>query len=98
MTEKSLSQFDLLVEQYLGLKSLEITEALLTLCGATLDGRALPLLRRRLREEREQVPLLEARGYLRMREKCEQLIASLIPLIAFLEEEASHDTASETQH
>jgi hypothetical protein len=49
-------------------------------------------------EEEAQVMQLEARGYIRMREKREQLIASLTPLIAVLEEEASHDTPSETEH
>jgi hypothetical protein len=83
--------FDRLVEQYLGLESMEITEELLGVCGATLDRRALPLLRRRLREEEKQVPLFEARGYVRTREKCEQLVASLRALIAALEE-TCHDT------
>lgn len=76
-----------LSEQYLGLESMEGTEELLELCGASIDRRALPLLKRRLQEEEEQVPLLEARGYVRMREKCEQLVASLRPVIAALEQE-----------
>jgi hypothetical protein len=76
-----------LAKQYLGRESMEVTEELLELCGASIDRRALPLLKRRLQEEEEQVPLLEARGYVRMREKCEQLIASLPPLIAALEQE-----------
>jgi hypothetical protein len=80
-----------LVEQYLGLESFEVTEELLELCGASIDVRALPRLRRRLREEEARVPLLEARGYIRMREKCEQIVASLKPLIAALEE-LCHDT------
>jgi hypothetical protein len=75
-----------LVEQYLGLESMEVTEELLDLCGAGIDTRALPLLKRRLCEEEAQIPLLEARGYVRMREKCEQLVASLQPLIAALEQ------------
>ena len=75
-----------LTEQYLGLESMEVTEELLDLCGASIDTRALPLLKRRLREEEAQVPILEARGYIRMREKSEQLVASLKPLIAVLEE------------
>lgn len=76
-----------LVEQYLGLESMEVTEDLLDLCGASIDTRALPLLRRRLSEEEAQIPLLEARGYVRMREKCEQLVARLRSLIAALEQE-----------
>ncbi|MGZ3646362.1 MAG: hypothetical protein ACXVCM_21215 [Ktedonobacteraceae bacterium] len=73
-------------EQYLGLESMEVTEELLELCGASIDTRALLLLKRRLHEEEVQVPLLQQRGYIRMREKCEQLIASLRPLIATLEQ------------
>ena len=76
-----------LVEQYLGLESMEVTEDLLDLCGVSIDARALPLLKRRLSEEEAQIPLLEARGYVRMREKCEQLVASLRSLIAALEQE-----------
>jgi hypothetical protein len=75
-----------LVERYLGLESMEVTEELLALCGASIDGRALPLLRQRLCEEEVQVPLLAARGYTRMGEKSEQLVASLRPLIATLEQ------------
>jgi hypothetical protein len=75
-----------LVEQYLGLESMEVTEELLELCGSSIDTRALLLLKRRLHEEEVQVPLLQQRGYIRMREKCEQLIASLRPLIATLEQ------------
>jgi hypothetical protein len=78
--------FDELVEQYLGLESMEVTEELLTLCGASIDPRALPLLRRRLYEEETQITLLETRGYVRMREKCQQLVASLRPLITALEQ------------
>jgi len=81
------SSFDQIVEQYLGLESMEVTEDLLELCGASIDARALPLLKRRLQEEEAQIPQLEARGYVRMREKCEQLVASLHPLIAALEQE-----------
>jgi hypothetical protein len=77
--------FDQLVGHYLGLESMEVTEELLNMCGASIDARALPLLRRRLREEEAQIPQLEARGYVRMREKCEQLAASLRPLIEALE-------------
>ena len=74
-----------LVEVYLLLESFEVTEELLDLCGATLDARALPLLKRRLQEEEQQVTSLEAKGYIRMREKSQQLAASLRPLIAALE-------------
>ncbi|SRR6266496_1787554 len=75
-----------LMEQYLGLESMEVTEDLLDLCGASIDIRALPLLKRRLQEEEAQLPQLEVRGYVRMREKCEQLVASLQPLIEALEQ------------
>jgi len=75
-----------LMEQYLGLESMEVTEELLNVCGASIDARALPLLRRRLHEEEAQIPQLETLGYVRMREKCEQLVASLRPLIAALEQ------------
>jgi hypothetical protein len=89
MTEQSKNpeQNDLtqLVEHYLGLESMEVTEELLDLCGASIDTRALPLLRRRLQEEEAQIPQLHQRGYIRMREKCEQLVASLQSLIATLE-------------
>jgi hypothetical protein len=76
---------DQLVEQYLALESLEVTEILLELCGASIDERALPLLKQRLHEEETQIPVLEERGYIRLREKSEQLVAALIPLIATLE-------------
>ena len=75
-----------LMESYLGLESLEVTEELLDLCGARLDTRALPVLRRRLQEEEGRAPRLERQGYLRMAEKSQQLVASLTPLIAALEE------------
>jgi len=80
-----------LVECYLGLESFEVTEELLDLCGASIDSQALPLLKRRLRAEEVQIPMLEARGYIRMREKSEQLVESLKPLIEVLEE-TDHDT------
>ena len=89
MTEQQ--RLDDLMEQYLGLESFEVTEELLDLCGATIDTQALPVLKRRLREEEAQIPTLEARGYIRMKEKSEQLAASLKPLIEALEETA-HDT------
>jgi hypothetical protein len=98
MTKQPEARLDQLLERYLGLESLEVTEELLNLWGASIDPRALPVLKRRLHEEQAQVTQLEARGYIRMREKSEQLMASLTPLIAALQEEASHDTASETQH
>ena len=81
------------VEQYLGLESMEVTEELLDLCGASIDARALPLLRLRLHEEETQIPQLEARGYVRMREKCEQLVASLRLLIAALEQVKQEEQA-----
>ena len=74
-----------LIEQYLVLESFEVTEELLSLCGATIDTRALPLLKRRLEEEKQQVILLQERGYIRMREKSEQLVKSLTLLIPALE-------------
>jgi hypothetical protein len=82
-TSNTLEQ---LTEQYLGLESMEVAEELLDLCGASIDTRALPLLRRRLHEEEAQIPQLDARGYVRMREKYEQLVVSLRPLIAALEQ------------
>ncbi len=82
-TPNSLEQ---LTERYLGLEAMEVTEELLDLCGASIDTRAVPLLKRRLCEEETQIPILEARGYIRIREKSEQLVASLKPLIAALEE------------
>jgi hypothetical protein len=93
MREQRIAQLDQLVERYLGLESLEVIEELLDICGASIDARALPMLRRRLREEEERVPLLEARGYIRLREKCEQLVANLKPLIAALEE-MCHDASN----
>jgi hypothetical protein len=74
-----------LIEQYLVLESFEVTEELLSLCGASIDTRALPLLKRRLEEEKQQVILLQERGYIRMREKSEQLVKSLTLLIPALE-------------
>ena len=82
-----------LIQRYLGLESFEVTEELLDLCGASIDARALPLLKRRLQEEEAQIPTLEARGYIRMREKSEQLVESLKSLIEALEE-TDHDTQS----
>jgi len=87
MKQLPADAFEHLVEQYLGLESLEVTEELLDLCGASMDARALRLLQRRLHEEEAQLPQLEARGYVRLREKGEQLVASLRSLIAVLEQE-----------
>ena len=87
MKQLPADAFEHLVEQYLGLESLEVTEELLDLCGASVDARALLLLQQRLQEEEAQLPQLEARGYVRLREKGEQLIASLRQLIAVLEQE-----------
>jgi hypothetical protein len=87
MKQPTADTFDHLVEQCLGLESLEVTEELLDLCGASIDARALPLLRQRLHEEEAWLPQLEARGCVRLREKGEQLVASLRPLIAALEQE-----------
>ena len=92
MTEQNATQLAQLVEPYLGLESMEVTEELLELCGARIDTRALPLLNRRLHEEEVSIPFLEARGYIRMREKCEQLVASLKALIVALEE-TDHERA-----
>jgi hypothetical protein len=86
MKQPTADAFDQLVEQYLALESLEVTEELLNLCGASIDTRALPLLRQRLHEEEAQLPQLEARGYVRLREKGEQLVASLHRLIEALEQ------------
>ncbi|MGO8950265.1 MAG: hypothetical protein ACLQUY_21920 [Ktedonobacterales bacterium] len=74
------------IQSYLGLESFEVTEELLDLCGATLDTRALPVLRRRLQEEESTTLRLEQHGYMRMAEKSQQLMASLISLIAALED------------
>ncbi|HEY7124079.1 MAG TPA: hypothetical protein VH540_09035 [Ktedonobacterales bacterium] len=75
-----------LIESYLGLESFEVTEELLDRCGARLNSHALPILRRRLQEEEGRALRLERQGYIRMAEKSQQLVASLTPLIAALEE------------
>ena len=85
MTDRMSSYYNQLVEQYLGLESMEVTETLLDLCGTTVDEQALPLLKQRLREEQAQIPQLETRGYIRLREKSEQIVAALTPLIIALE-------------
>ena len=86
------TQIQNLMEQYLVLESFDVTEDLLTLCGATLDKHAIPLLRRRLEEEKQQVTLLEERGYIRMREKSQQLVTSLSLLITALEDGQTNDS------
>ncbi len=85
MTDRMSNDSNQLVEHYLGLESMEVTETLLDVCGAAIDERALPLLKQRLQEEQAQVPLLAARGYIRLREKSEQMVVVLLPLIAVLE-------------
>ena len=76
-----------LMEQYLSLESMEVTEEFLDLCGASINIYALPMLRWRLQEEEAQILKLDAHGYIRKREKSEQLVANLRPLIATLEQE-----------
>jgi hypothetical protein len=85
MTDRTSNDSNQLVEQYLGLETMEVTETLLEVCGAIIDERVLPLLKQRLQEEQAQIPLLDARGYIRLREKSEQMVAALIPLIVALE-------------
>ncbi|MBO0780527.1 MAG: hypothetical protein J2P37_17020 [Ktedonobacteraceae bacterium] len=45
MTNRMSDSYDQLVGQYLGLESMKVTETLLDLCGATIDRRALSLLK-----------------------------------------------------
>jgi hypothetical protein len=85
MIDRTSNHDDQLVEQYLGLESMEVTETLLDVCGASIDQRALLLLKQRLQEEQAQIPRLQARGYIRLREKSAQMVAALTPLIAALE-------------
>ena len=87
------NQLTSLVEEYLGLESMEVTEILLDMCGVSIDARVLPLLRQRLQEEEAQVSWLEARGYIRMSEKSKQLMESLTSLIASLEQTTQEDNA-----
>ncbi|MFL5659741.1 MAG: hypothetical protein ACJ8BW_00135 [Ktedonobacteraceae bacterium] len=87
MTERMSNYYDQLIEHYLGLESMEMTETLLDIYGAAIDERALPLLKQRLQEEQVQIPLLDVRGYVRLREKSEQMVSALTPLIAALEAE-----------
>ncbi len=91
MTEPMRNSCDQLVEQYLGLESMEVTETLLQLCGATIDKRALPLLKQRLQEEEAQIVVLQAHGYRRLREKSEQMVAALTPLITAFEAQDSKE-------
>lgn len=89
MSESIKDTAQQLVEQYLGLESLEVTEMLLDLCGATIDSKAIPLLKQRLHEEETWLSALQTRGYMRMQEKSQQLIVSLRRLLTVLEETAS---------
>ena len=91
MTKRMSNHYDQLVEQYLGRESMEVTETLLDICGASIDQRALPLLKQRLQEEQMQIPLLDARGYVRLREKSKQMVAALVPLIAALSAAGSEE-------
>jgi len=92
MIQRMSNPYEQLVEQYLGLESMEVTETLLDMCGASIDQRALPLLKQRLQEEQAQIPRLQARGYIRLREKSEQMVAALTPLIAALEAADNEET------
>ena len=85
MTQPKSAPLNHLVAQYLSLEELSAMEELLDLCGASIDTRALPLLKRRLHEEEAHAMALGARGYVRMREKCEQLVICLNHLIEALE-------------
>jgi hypothetical protein len=80
------------IEQYLALESFETTEELLELCGATIDQKAVPLLKQRLWEENQRVEELGTKGYIRMREKSLQLVMSLTQLIAALEEQSNESS------
>jgi len=91
MPQRMSNDYDQLVEHYLGLESMEVTETLLELCGATIDEHLLPLLKQRLQEEQTQIPRLHAHGYVRLREKSEQMVAVLRPLIAALEAARSEE-------
>lgn len=95
MTQPKSAPLNHLVAQYLSLEELTVTEELLDLCGATIDTSALPLLKRRLREEEVRAMALGARGYVRMREKCEQFVICLKQLIEALEG-MEHDTANDS--
>jgi hypothetical protein len=94
MTQPKSTSLNHLVAQYIGLEELPVMEELLDLCGAEIDKRALPLLRRRLHEEEAHAAALGTRGYVRMREKCEQLVICLKQLIEVLEG-MEHDAAND---
>ena len=96
MTHPKNAHLTHLVAQYLSLEELSVMEELLDLCGAEINTRALPLLKRRLDEEEAQAIALGARGYVRMREKCEQRVDCLNQLIEALKG-MKHDTPLETQ-
>lgn len=86
-TPNSAARLAACSERYFALERVEVLEALAALGGATLDGRALPLLRHRLAEEEAEGARLRARDYARMAEKSGQLAASLRALIAAVEED-----------
>jgi hypothetical protein len=96
MIQRSVSHFDQFVAQYLSLEELSVTEEVLDACGASIDIRILPLLKRRLHEEEARAAALEARGYVRMQEKCEQLMTCLKQLIEALEGRG-HVTSNNSQ-
>ncbi len=75
-----------LIDRYIGLESVEVLDELLTVCGADIDARAIPLLKRRLGDEKGQSSEHRVQGYTRMAEKSAQMIACLTALIAALEE------------
>jgi hypothetical protein len=75
-----------LIDRYIGLESVEVIEEVLAVCGANIDARAIPLLKRRLDEERGRALELGAQGYTRMAEKSAQMIACLTALITMLGE------------
>jgi len=91
MIDHKSNHYTQLVEHYLGLESMEVTETLLDMCGDTVDERALLLLKQRLQEEQMQIPRLQAHGYVRLREKSEQMVAALVPLIAALSRTESEE-------
>jgi hypothetical protein len=82
---------DVLMDRYLNLESLDAQEQLLTVCGSSIDARALPILRRRLEEERASATHYGKQGYARMSEKARQLADTVQLLIGALEAEATHD-------
>jgi hypothetical protein len=100
MTQPFNAPLNHLVAQYLSLEELSTVEELLDLCGASIDTRVLPLLKRRLYEEEAHAMALGARGYVRMREKCEQLVTCLNHLIEALEgmDHGTINDSLEAQH